>query len=707
MAIVVDKSNSSVETLIVDVPDETPLPSETASPSLAVEVNSEGEVAVFPAAATAAEEEDEDNHYHHNLEHITPASDLSARARRIWIVTTAALPWRTGTAVNPLLRALSLLTYPIPNYNSDDDQNENHHHVVTLMIPWLESTEARKLLYGTQSFANASEQEAWIRNYCITRCNATPEMTQRLQIQFWKGIYQESFGSIFPIEDICQQIPKDQADVCILEEPEHLNWFRNPFKQPKDDTKSNNSTEENKVEDEEKKIGEDPPEEVTPKNSHASPSRMSSTVSESSATGNSEDTNISKTDNESVEILGWAQKFRHVVGILHTNYGDYIRQYAFPGISTVTAPALNSLSSLVVKAYCHRVIRLSATLPHLDKTKEITSNVHGVRHEFFLDSSATNITAVSENETKDTEEKTAEDPVSDSLQVNEDEVKPTAVYFIGKLIWAKGFEKVLEVQEKFKIATGDYFEIDIYGSGKDEKDIQKAFFGKHGKPRMSKASSSVSEASDQSSATSSASKVFNSAESLRKQLCGADESAVDDENVVTVKTERFAASSGTATPTVQGSPQRAALSPGRISELLATPQGLEDVANAEVPSSSNTDSETIPNTGDGNTTTTTEDPSLFDPLAPLDVLGEVSEKTISTSIETADAAMSLIECVVKAGFGFSFENNKSRGGGEVEGEKTSSNKKMKENLPFHLAPAKSRFKVRQFAALGRLDAFFF
>ena len=57
------------------------------------------------------------------------------------------------------------------------------------------------------------------------------------------------------------------------------------------------------------------------------------------------------------------------------------------------------------------------------------------------------------------------------------------VYFIGKLLWAKGLDKMLELEEYYRQYTGEYFPIDIYGSGPESKDIQRAF---HGRQRESK-----------------------------------------------------------------------------------------------------------------------------------------------------------------------------------------------------------------------------
>jgi digalactosyldiacylglycerol synthase len=109
-----------------------------------------------------------------------------------------------------------------------------------------------------------------------------------------------------------------------------------------------------------------------------------------------------------------------------------------------TAPAIAWLSSIMVRAYCHKVIKLSDTLQAFAPEKEITSNVHGVRDNFI----------------------NAPTPTSNT------------VYFVGKLLWAKGLDLLLELEDYYKEWTGDYFDIEIYGSGPDQTAIERAFHGR-------------------------------------------------------------------------------------------------------------------------------------------------------------------------------------------------------------------------------------
>jgi hypothetical protein len=321
----------------------------------------------------------------------TAESDLSRPDRKIWIVTTAAMPWRTGTAVNPLLRAL----YLVKNRPKDS---------VTLLVPWLDDSRdpaAAKAhqakLYG-QVFDKPEDQEAWIRDYCRTRCGCDPKEEALLRIRFWMGVYHDGFGSIFPSEDICALIPDDEADVAILEEPEHLNWFRVP-----------------KAVAAEVKLAA--ARVVETKRALATNQAAASEAGPADPASQQWEQPQERKPNRD-EQLGWKAKFRHVVGVLHTNYAAYIRQYGM-GTSLLTAPALNALSSLVVRAYCHRVIRLSNCLPSLDAKKEVTENIHGVRSEFLA---AATVAAASDVEKKE------------GAQSSSD-VAP--VYFIGKLIWVR------------------------------------------------------------------------------------------------------------------------------------------------------------------------------------------------------------------------------------------------------------------------------
>lgn len=56
---------------------------------------------------------------------IIPASDMRDKNRTIWLITTASLPWMTGTSINPLLRAAYL-------------SNGRPEGKIHLLVPWLE-----------------------------------------------------------------------------------------------------------------------------------------------------------------------------------------------------------------------------------------------------------------------------------------------------------------------------------------------------------------------------------------------------------------------------------------------------------------------------------------------------------------------------------------------------------------------------------------
>lgn len=655
--------------------------------TLAVEVTTEGDVRLEDCNDEEGEDRVATKHESSDEDEITESSDLSDLSRRIWIVTTAALPWMTGTAVNPLLRALSLAEHREENY-------------VTLLIPWLESMEARQTLYGKLHTlcTSPADQEAWIRKYCVERCSCSENVAyKKLRILFWKGIYQESMGSIFPKEDICSTIPRDEADICILEEPEHLNWFRVPARPKRNQGKQSGSASSSSIGDSEKEQENNEVRETKKDIVGASE------VEEFKDSDSDDDGDVNDDD---IEILGWSHKFRHVVGILHTNYADYIRQYGMA--SMVTAPALNSLSSMVVKAYCHRIIRLSATLPTLDSTKEVTCNVHGVRHEFFEQPTAKKQPEVPEVEGEGADDSTQgldgrEDAkatgtmtpsTSNKTEGAKHDLAP--VYFIGKLIWAKGFENVLEVQEKFKAATGEYFAMDVYGGGKDEKDIQRAFFGRLGSA-ASRASSGVSQDSDSSSVVATkevdqkAAAVFGLSSSLRDQFCGGDNTVVDVDDYVLVVNTEHDVEEDAASYTSKSTPGNVTPpgAPTNVAELLATPNvedSFEAVGVVEMPVGETKSTDQVAGGA-----------SSGGPPVPLEVLGDLSEKTVSTTVETADAALKLIESIMNAGFGVALGGAKigmKKGDG---GDSPASS--MKNPLPFNIASAKTRFKVCYFIAL--------
>lgn len=165
-----------------------------------------------------------------NLTAMTTESDLRLPGRHFHIVTTAALPWFTGTSVNPLLRAAYLhQTTQYINHNSTTTTEKQQW--VTLVVPWLELPQDQELLYG-QVFATQDEQEdyirAWLRDRAGMPAAADPETG--LRMLFYPARYHSGLCSIFAMGDLLQLIEEKGGvmDVCVLEEPEHVNWFRAP-----------------------------------------------------------------------------------------------------------------------------------------------------------------------------------------------------------------------------------------------------------------------------------------------------------------------------------------------------------------------------------------------------------------------------------------------------------------------------------------------
>ena len=354
-----------------------------------------------------------------------PASVLSDPSRSICVVTTASLPWRTGTAVNPLLRALYLVRYQREHEGNTAEDSKGS---VALVIPWLESSEERAKLYGTANkFLDGprgmKEQEQWIKKYAKERCDMENEANE-LKYIWYPAFYVASFGSIFPKVDLCNYIPSELVDVAILEEPEHLNWFRMPNKEPSSScvsaAASSDADDDEQEGGKEKNVAEkDEVEKFYAEDEQGGDVKGEKVLLDNAAiSGEVSVTPIQNQTGENAQQfykLGWTHRFLFVVGIVHTNYEEYARQYGV-GASLIAAPAIGALSALTMRAYCHQVIKLSNTLPSFAPGKECTCNVHGVRREFLEDGSAAG---------------TVEGDSSDS------ETSPVSVYFIGKLVWAK------------------------------------------------------------------------------------------------------------------------------------------------------------------------------------------------------------------------------------------------------------------------------
>ena len=68
-----------------------------------------------------------------------------------------------------------------------------------------------------------------------------------------------------------------------------------------------------------------------------------------------------------------------------------------------------------------------------------------------------------------------------------DDIAPAA-YFIGKLLWEKGLDHLLQLEYFYKGVTGEFFAIDIVGDGPDRAEIEAAF---HAETKVAKVAKTI------------------------------------------------------------------------------------------------------------------------------------------------------------------------------------------------------------------------
>ncbi|KAG9444417.1 hypothetical protein H6P81_015757 [Aristolochia fimbriata] len=277
--------------------------------------------------------------------------DFTNEKRHVAIVTTASLPWMTGTAVNPLFRAAYL--------------SKSAKQKVTLLVPWLCKSDQEVVYPNNLTFSSPQEQEAYIREWLEERVGFKTEF----KIAFYPGKFSKARRSIIPAGDTTQFISSSEADIAILEEPEHLNWYHHGKR--------------------------------------------------------------------------WTDKFNHVVGVVHTNYLEYIKREKNGALQAFLVKHINNW---VTRAYCHKVLRLSAATQNLPKS--VICNVHGVNPKFLW---------VGEKVAAEREQG--------------QQVFSKGAYFLGKMVWAKGYRELIDLLGKHKKDL-EGFKLDVYGNGEDSHEVK-------------------------------------------------------------------------------------------------------------------------------------------------------------------------------------------------------------------------------------------
>jgi digalactosyldiacylglycerol synthase len=130
----------------------------------------------------------------------------------VTIVTTASLPWATGTAVNPLLRAAYLQARRM-------ELSAGTALPVTLMIPFLERPEDRERVFGSSETLQTREsQREYVENWLTNTASLPPSVSSSLRLSFYPAWQNVAENSVYSMGDLTELVPP-QTSICILEEP--------------------------------------------------------------------------------------------------------------------------------------------------------------------------------------------------------------------------------------------------------------------------------------------------------------------------------------------------------------------------------------------------------------------------------------------------------------------------------------------------------
>lgn len=120
----------------------------------------------------------------------------------IVVLTTAALPWRTGPSIFSLWHAGGLAALG---------------HRVAYGVPWLDAA-SQKRLWGDILFSDRDAHADWLR--AEARRLGVPPLPE---IFFFDGVFSRSMFSIFITEDAFAAAPPARA--ILVQEPEHFGWL--------------------------------------------------------------------------------------------------------------------------------------------------------------------------------------------------------------------------------------------------------------------------------------------------------------------------------------------------------------------------------------------------------------------------------------------------------------------------------------------------